>query len=62
VWNGISITNHHRPLKRYLQALIGRGLVLTHYDEPEPVGGPPDKAARYRRAPYFHIMEWQKPA
>jgi 2-polyprenyl-3-methyl-5-hydroxy-6-metoxy-1,4-benzoquinol methylase len=61
VWNGISITNHHRPLKRYLQALLGAGLVLRHFDEPEPVGGPADKGIRYRRAPYFHIMEWQKP-
>jgi SAM-dependent methyltransferase len=62
VWNGISITNHHRPLKRYMQALLGAGLMLRHFDEPEPVGGPPDKDARYRRAPYFHIMQWQKPA
>ncbi len=61
VWNGISITNHHRPLKRYMQALLGSGLILTHFDEPEPVGGPGDKNARYRRAPYFHIMAWQKP-
>lgn len=60
IWNGISITNHHRPLKRYMQALLGAGLVLTHFDEPEPVGGPPDKDARYRRAPYFHIMAWRK--
>lgn len=60
VWNGIRITNHHRPLKRYMQALLGAGLSLTHFDEPEPVGGPPDKNARYRRAPYFHIMAWQK--
>jgi SAM-dependent methyltransferase len=62
VWNGISITNHHRPLKRYMQALLGSGLTLTHFDEPEPVGGPADKNARYRRAPYFHVMEWRKPA
>ncbi len=60
VWNGISITNHHRPLKRYMQALLGHGLLLRHFDEPEPVGGPADRAERYRRAPYFHIMEWQK--
>jgi SAM-dependent methyltransferase len=61
VWNGIRITNHHRPLKRYMQALLGQGLVLTHFDEPEPVGGPPEKDARYRRAPYFHIMAWRQP-
>ena len=60
VWNGISVINHHRPLKRYMQALLGHGLLLRHFDEPEPVGGPADKAERYRRAPYFHIMEWQK--
>jgi SAM-dependent methyltransferase len=62
VWNGITITNHHRPLKRYMQAFLGAGLILSHFDEPEPVGGPPDKNARYRRAPYFHIMAWRKPA
>jgi hypothetical protein len=25
-------------------------------------GGEPDKVDRYRRVPFFHIMEWQKPA
>jgi SAM-dependent methyltransferase len=62
VWNGISITNHHRPLRRYMQAFLEAGLLLRHFDEPEPIGGPADKNARYRRVPYFHILEWQKPA
>ncbi|MGY2051572.1 class I SAM-dependent methyltransferase [Methylobacterium sp. JK268] len=60
-WRGIRILNWHRPLAAYLGLLLGRGLILRHFDEPEPVGGDPAKAARYRRVPYFHIMEWEKP-
>lgn len=62
VWKGIDVTNHHRPMMRYMQALLGHGLVLRHFDEPAPTGGPVDKADRYRRVPYFHIMEWQRPS
>lgn len=61
-WRGIDIINHHRPLKRYMQALLGLGLVLTHFDEPPATGGPADKRDRYNRVPNFHIMAWQKPA
>lgn len=60
-WGAISIRNWHRPLSTYMQLLLGAGLQLTHFDEPSPTGGDPDKVARYRRSPYFHIMEWQKP-
>jgi SAM-dependent methyltransferase len=59
-WRGIEILNWHRPLKDYMQWLLGQGLVLTHFDEPEPTGGPPERAARYRRAPWYLIMEWRK--
>jgi hypothetical protein len=58
----VDIINHHRPLKRYLQALLARGLVLTHFDEPPATGGPPDKRDRYNRVPNFHIMAWRRPA
>ena len=30
--------------------------------EPTPSGGDLEKANRYRRVPYFHLMEWHKPA
>jgi 2-polyprenyl-3-methyl-5-hydroxy-6-metoxy-1,4-benzoquinol methylase len=60
-WAGISITNHHRPLKTYMQALLGHGLRLTHFDEPPATGGPEPKRARYNRVPNFHIMAWAKP-
>jgi 2-polyprenyl-3-methyl-5-hydroxy-6-metoxy-1,4-benzoquinol methylase len=61
-WQGVDIINHHRPLKRYMQALLGHGLVLTHFDEPPATGGPADKFERYNRVPNFHIMMWRKPA
>ena len=60
-WRGIRVRNWHRPLSRYMQALLGHGLHLVHFDEPEPGGGPPEKVSRYRRVPWFLIMEWQKP-
>jgi SAM-dependent methyltransferase len=59
-WRGIRIINWHRPLKDYMQWFLSQGLVLTHFDEPAPTGGPPDRAARYRRAPWYLIMEWRK--
>lgn len=60
-WRGIRIVNWHRPLKDYMQWFLGQGLVLTHFDEPEPNGGPPERADRYRRVPWYLIMEWRKP-
>lgn len=61
-WRGVDIINHHRPLKRYMQALLGHGLVLTHFDEPPATGGPAEKRDRYNRVPNFHIMGWRRPA
>jgi SAM-dependent methyltransferase len=61
-WRGVDIVNHHRPRKRYMQALLNQGLVLTHFDEPPATGGPSDKRDRYSRVPNFHIMTWRKPA
>ena len=60
-WRGIRIVNHHRPMRRYMQALLAAGLTLTWFDEPEPVtGAPADRAAQYRRVPWFVVMEWRK--
>lgn len=61
-WRGVRVQNWHRPLSTYLTLLLGQGLELTHFAEPEPVGGDPAKAAHYRRVPFFCVMEWRKPA
>lgn len=59
-WRGINVRNWHRPLSQYIRAFFAAGLTLTHFDEPEPaIGGP--RADRYRRIPWFVIMEWAKP-
>lgn len=60
-WRGIAIENWHRPLSTYMQLLLGEGLVLKFFDEPAPHGGDPAVADRYRRVPYFLVMEWAKP-
>ncbi len=60
-WRGIEILNWHRPLKDYMQWFLGTGLMLTHFDEPSPTGGPAERADRYRRVPWYLIMEWRKP-
>lgn len=61
-WCGIRILNWHRPLSRYMAALLGQSLTLTHFAEPAPVGGDPDRAEAFRRMPYYVVMEWTKPA
>ncbi|WP_159717660.1 class I SAM-dependent methyltransferase [Geminicoccus flavidas] len=60
-WHGIRIRNWHRPLSSYMSLLLEQGLILRHFAEPAPRGGDPAKADRYRRVPYFLIMEWEKP-
>ncbi|MCF3932090.1 class I SAM-dependent methyltransferase [Acuticoccus sp. M5D2P5] len=61
-WRGIDIVNWHRPLSLYMRACLAAGLTLVHYDEPAPdADGPADRAARYRRAPWFVTMEWDAP-
>jgi hypothetical protein len=36
-------------------------LRLTYFDEPAPTPeASPSRAASYRRAPYFLVMEWAK--
>ncbi len=59
-WRGILIRNWHRPLHLYMQALLAQGLRLSHFDEPAPHDGDAQEVARYRRAPYLHVMEWQR--
>lgn len=61
-YRGIRIVNHHRPLSTYMRLLLGAGLVLTHFDEPEANAEASDaQAAKYRRVPWFMVMEWVKP-
>ncbi|MFD2265190.1 class I SAM-dependent methyltransferase [Lacibacterium aquatile] len=60
-WRGIAIENWHRPLSAYMTLLLEAGLVLKFFDEPAPHGGNPAVADRYRRVPYFLVMEWAKP-
>lgn len=61
-WRGIRIQNWHRPLSAYMAAFLGHGLRLTHFDEPLPHSGDPQRIADYRRLPWFLVMEWEKPA
>ena len=61
-WRGIRIVNHHRPLSAYMREFLQHELELTFFDEPAPIAGAPEpKAERYRRAPWFVVMEWRKP-
>lgn len=61
-WRGIRIVNHHRPLSTYMRLFLEQGLVLRRFDEPVPdAAAPKEKADRYRRVPWFCVMEWQKP-
>lgn len=61
-WNGIRIRNWHRPLETYMRAFLKAGLLLRDFIEPSPSGGNRKDVERYRRVPWFHMMEWQKPA
>ena len=60
-WCGINVRNWHRPLSAYVKTFLSLGLVLSFFDEPEPVGGDPEIIARYRRIPWFLVMHWIKP-
>jgi SAM-dependent methyltransferase len=62
-YRGIRVLNHHRPMNTYMRVLLAAGLRLTYFDEPAPRPDAPEpKATAYRRVPWFHIMEWTKPA
>jgi SAM-dependent methyltransferase len=60
-WDGICIENWHRPLGAYMSTLLENGLVLRFFEEPEASSGDPERAATYRRVPWFLVMEWIKP-
>ncbi|OAI30929.1 methyltransferase [Methylosinus sp. R-45379] len=61
-WSGIRVENWHRPLSSYMKELLSLGLTLTFFDEPQPRSGyDPALHAKYRRAPWFLVMEWQRP-
>lgn len=59
-WKGIRIINWHRPLSFYFKTLFAAGFDLKFFDEPEPDGGGAEKIAKYRRAPHFCVMRWEK--
>lgn len=58
-WKGIRVTNWHRPLSFYMQALLSRGFALRHFDEPAVPDPCHPKEEAYNTAPYQQIMEWQ---
>ena len=59
-WSGIRIVNWHRPFAAYMKELLGHGLRLTFFDEPQPRSGDAEGQALFRRAPWFVVMEWQR--
>jgi len=61
-WSGIHIQNWHRPLAAYIKELLALRLVLSFFDEPLPRSGDPEQQERHRRAPWFVVMEWRRPA
>jgi SAM-dependent methyltransferase len=62
-YRGIRILNHHRPMSTYMRVLLDAGLRLSYFDEPLPSPeATPQKAASYRRVPWFLVMEWVCPA
>lgn len=61
-WSGISVISWHRPLSAYMNTLLGAGLHLEFFDEPRPQGGDPERQERYKRAPWFVLMEWCLPS
>jgi SAM-dependent methyltransferase len=62
-YRGIRVLNYHRPLSVYMRAFLDAGLHLAYFDEPVPTAeAPAEKAANYRRVPWFVVMEWLRPA
>jgi len=61
-WANIRVRNWHRPLSAYMREFIGHGLTLTFFDEPPARSGDPERQALQRRAPWFVVMEWTRPA
>jgi len=61
-WAGIRIENWHRPLASYMEAFLKSGLHLTFFSEPDSVSGDEPRRERFRRVPWFVVMEWRRPA
>jgi SAM-dependent methyltransferase len=62
-YRGIRVRNYHRPMRDYMNGLLGAGLRMTYFDEPEAIATAATvKSAKYRRVPYFLVMEWEKAA
>jgi SAM-dependent methyltransferase len=59
-WSGMRLEQWHRPLSAYVRELLAHGLTLTFFDEPQPLSSDSERQARYRRAPWFIVMEWQR--
>ena len=60
-WSGIKIRNYHRPLSSYMEAYLGAGLRLTHFEEPLPDDESPRDdpyAEDWFRVPIFTVMRW----
>ena len=62
VWNGISITNHHRPLKRYMQALLGAGLTSRISTSRSRWAARRTRTPAIAAPPISTSWRWQKPA
>jgi len=60
-WSDIRLEQWHRPLTSYMGELLAHGLTLTYFDEPQPQSGDADQHRRFRRAPWFIVMEWRRP-
>src|SRR5215471_2343844 len=60
-WSDIRLKQWHRPLTSYMGELLAHGLTLTYFDEPQPQSGDVDQHRRFRRAPWFIVMEWRRP-
>lgn len=59
-WRGIRVQNWHRPMSTYLKLLLANGLQMVYFDEPLATGGGRARMTRFKRVPWFHVMEWRK--
>lgn len=60
-WDGVRVQNWHRPLSFYMQCFLDAGLILTHFDEPQPHGGPENRLRDYQTMPFLMTMDWKMP-
>lgn len=60
-WAGIRIQNWHRPLSAYMSEFLAHDFRLTWFAEPESTDPDSARTKAYNSAPYFMLMEWQKP-